>query len=208
MKAIDVEDWGQIEYSLALAKQLKYLEKISKDGMDEKLIFCTHPPVVTVGRRTKEGDIFSWQGAVVKVQRGGRATYHGPSQIISYPILDLKKRHHNVSGYVRVLELAIIDTLLAFEIHSEARSGAENTGVWVGKKKIASIGIAVKGWTTYHGLAINFSFDSKAFQGINPCGFSAEVMTDVQSEVNGKILRTEFQDRLVSQLQFHISTLK
>lgn len=205
---IDVEDWGQIEYSTALSKQLEYLKKISKGDMNEVLVLCTHSPVVTVGRRTEEGDIFGWKGAVVEVQRGGRATYHGPHQVISYPILDLKKRQRNVTGYVRTLESAIIETLSLFEIHSEAKTGNENTGVWVGQKKIASIGIAVKSWTTYHGLAINFSYDPKAFQGINPCGFSSEIMTDVESEAEKKISRSEFQKALISQLQHHISKLK
>ncbi len=171
----------------------------------QKIIFCTHPPVVTTGRGTKPGDVFGWQGEVCETNRGGRATYHGPSQIVVYPIVDLQKsRGMNVvtssnenalesqsmnidlHAYMRALESAIVETLAIYDIMSEARTlpatedSPSLTGVWVGDKKIASIGIAIRKGVTSHGLSLNFSRDPRAFSGINPCGFKSNIMTSVE----------------------------
>ena len=186
------QDWGLIDYQAALDKQLQLVQEVADNDLPGYLIFCTHPPVVTTGRATKSDDIFDWKGSVIDVSRGGRATYHGPSQVVVYPILNLKYSRHGrkekeVVGFLRVFENAIVDTLKEFGINSQGRSlqkksdsEADETGVWVENKKIASLGIAVKKWITYHGAAINFSKDATAFQGINPCGFKSNVITTVE----------------------------
>jgi lipoate-protein ligase B len=238
---VKVENWGMISYQDALARQLDHVAKVTtllNGGGDvsneETLVVCTHPPVVTVGRGTKPGDIVSWTGETVEVSRGGRATYHGPSQVIVYPILNLdQKRAHlparDLHAYMRVLEQAIILTLREFRIqagtHTElsatdnlsvqnelhVTNGAlENTGsddpsftgVWVrvgdSVKKIASIGIGVKKWISYHGLALNVSHDPVAHMGINPCGFQREVMTSMEEVLGRPVDRSAVEATLIS----------
>ncbi len=178
-----LEDWGLIDYEQATDRQMALLEKVSQ-GAEDHLVFCTHPPVVTLGRATQEGDIDGWSGRVVQSSRGGRATYHGPSQLVVYPLVHLGRPHKflalkDVQAYLRLLERGLIEVLrdsygLVAEVHPHP------TGVWVGGKKLASIGVAVRRWVTYHGLAINMRRDFEAFQGIQPCGFSPSTMTSME----------------------------
>ncbi len=186
--------WGVTPYLVAQARQLELVEEVAR-GADEALVFCTHSPVVTVGRGTLPEDVFGWSGELVETSRGGRATYHGPNQIIVYPIVNLANEGRgrfgarDIHAYLRALEVAIVKTLAEFSLAAEARSvkvdaeGPSLTGVWVGQKKIASLGIAVKKWVTYHGLALNVFNDPKAFCGINPCGFKASIMTSIEAEL-------------------------
>lgn len=188
------KDWGLIPYQVAMLKQLELVQEVADKKLPGYLIFCTHPPVVTTGRSTKADDIFDWKGEVIEVSRGGRATYHGPSQLIVYPIVNLNFARHNrsikeVVGFLRDFENAIVKTLNEYGIHSQGRSlqkksdsEADETGVWVGNQKIAALGIAVKKWVTYHGAAINFFKDPYAFQGINPCGFKSNVIVTVEEK--------------------------
>jgi lipoate-protein ligase B len=240
---VKVENWGMISYQEALARQQERVAKVAaaveNDGdasAEESVVICTHPPVVTLGRGTKPGDVFGWAGETVEISRGGRATYHGPSQVVVYPILNLDLQRKRVPArdlhaYMRVLEQAIILTLREFGIqagthedmssrdeltgHDEfsAAKGAKDkpgsddpsfTGVWVrvGKKnkKIASVGIGVKRWISYHGLALNVSYDPQAHAGIIPCGFQREVMTSME-EVLGKPIDAEaVQATLISMM--------
>lgn len=191
-QSLIIQDWGLIDYNEAVEKQLQLVNEVAEKGIPGYIVFCTHPPVVTKGRSTKENDIFAWQGPVVEVSRGGRATYHGPSQIVIYPILNLRMARHGrkekeIVGYLRALEDAIVDTLKDFGIEAQGRSlqkkenaEADETGVWVGSRKIASLGVAVKKWVTYHGAALNVLKDPQAFQGINPCGFRSNVAVSMQ----------------------------
>lgn len=184
-----VEDWGLVDYETSVKRQLELLEKIS-DGAEECLVFCTHPPVVTLGRATTAEDLAGWSGETYESSRGGRATYHGPSQIVIYPILDLRRERagfpvRDIHAYLRELEKAVVEGLHELGLpQAEARTtevgGVSLTGVWVGERKVASIGIAVRKWTTYHGVAINILQDASAFQGIRPCGFATGVMASVE----------------------------
>lgn len=176
-----VDDWGLIDYRQALQRQLDLVDLVSREHSREKLIFCTHPPVVTLGRATDRAvDLTGWSGELVEVSRGGRATYHGPSQLVIYPILDLNRRGRDIHKYLRFLETLVIQTLRGLGIESKSRPEAlgddtdpslQLTGVWVGSRKVASIGIAIRKWITYHGIAINVAHDPEAFAGIRPCGF-------------------------------------
>lgn len=209
-----VEDWGLIDYEQALQKQTDYVEKVAADEAHEGyLIFCSHPQVVTTGRQTKDEDIFSWNGPIVEVSRGGRATYHGPSQVVVYPIVSLKRPRENrgpqeVRGFIRSLESAIVTTLknLGLAAHGKtiaantsAENNLEDTGVWIGEKKVASIGIAVRKWVTYHGAAVNVLSDPTAFQGINPCGYKSDVMVSVDNCLKEKIDLEAFKQDLKAQ---------
>jgi lipoyl(octanoyl) transferase len=200
-------DWGLIDYQQALDQQLQLVEEvITNPDHQGYIVFCSHPHVVTTGRQTKPEDIFAWPGPVVEISRGGRATYHGPSQVMVYPILNLKNPRagrgaQEIRGYLRDLEKAIVETLKEFGIEAVGKTPqkkldtdaeTDETGVWVGRQKIASLGIAVKRWVTYHGAAINLDYDPEAFQGLNPCGFTSSTMTCVETVLSKKIERKNF----------------
>lgn len=207
-------DWGIIEYSEALERQLTITEEVSQNHRPDTLIFCTHPPVVTMGRATKNDDVFGWRGMTIEVSRGGRATYHGPSQQVIYPILNLNQARHNrkereIAGYIRALETAIVNSLRTYQVDAIGRSPRrkdetspvqEETGVWVGNKKIASLGIGVKKWTTFHGAAINVDYDPTAFHGLKPCGFESSTMISLEQLINQKIDRNSFKEILKKNL--------
>ncbi len=197
---LKIEDWGLIEYSASVKRQLELVEEVALGGV-ERVVLCTHPPVVTLGRATSPEDLVGWKGATVESSRGGRATYHGPNQLVIYPIIDLRRKREfaarDVHAYLRALEEGVIESLAELGLMgAEARMSKVGevslTGVWVGAHKIASIGIAVRKWVTYHGVAINLSHDPLAFQGIRPCGFeSAEVMTSVERELGRSVALEE-----------------
>lgn len=205
---ISVQDWGLIEYRDALQRQMDLVDLVGREQARETLIFCSHPPVVTLGRGTREGDVFGWNGPIVEVNRGGRATYHGPSQIVVYPILDLNHRGRDLHKYMRLLEDAIVRTLAEFGIQATGHpiqstddgETREATGVWVGSKKLASIGIGVRKWISFHGLALNVSHDPQAFVGMRPCGFSKETMASMEEILNRPVDRTKVAQVLKAHL--------
>lgn len=209
---IEVQDWGLIDYEQALNKQVELVEKVSVENSDGVLIFCTHPAIVTLGRATKEGDVFDWAGPIKEISRGGRATYHGPSQLLVYPIINLNKQNppRDIGAFLRNMETAIINTLKLRGIESQGRclqqkegieTPSEETGVWIGHQKIASLGIGVRKWITYHGAAINLDEDPCAFSGMKPCGFSKDVMTNLEKitgrKVSHKILQQQLQTEIL-----------
>lgn len=193
------EHWGLIDYDQALDQQLNLLHKIADGTQPDTLVFCTHPPVVTLGRKTQEGDVFAWNGPVKEISRGGRATYHGPSQLLVYPLInldrsDLKQRpHRDIHAFLRKIENAIVLTLKEFGITAIGKNNDDETGVWVESQKIASLGIGVKRWVTYHGAAINLDQDENAFYGMKPCGFANSIMTNAELLLQAPIDRKKFE---------------
>lgn len=186
-----VEDWGRIDYESSVERQKILVDRVAGGGEDV-LVLCTHPPVVTLGRGHVESDLTGWSGVTLETSRGGRATYHGPNQVILYPILNLQRvdrlnfRPRDVHAYLRSLEAATVAVLDECGLSgAEARTSRVGeislTGVWIGERKVASIGIAVRKWVTYHGVAINVLNDPTAFAGIRPCGFDREIMTSVEA---------------------------
>ena len=174
------------------------------------LIFCSHPPVVTLGRGTRREHLTSWQGEVVDVERGGSATYHGPGQVVVYPLLDLRqpfgqRKAKDIIAYLRHLEQAVVATLQYFGLEAQGKDVKEglqpqkplDTGVWIGGKKVASLGIAVRQWITLHGLAINLYRDRGAFKGIQPCGMNPSQMISVEDLLNRKLSRAFFSSILL-----------
>jgi lipoate-protein ligase B len=195
-----LEDWGLIEYESSVGRQLAAVEEVAAGG-EERIVFCSHPPVVTLGRGAVAEDLVGWSGALVESSRGGRATYHGPNQLVIYPILDLRRADppRDVHAYLRRLESATIELLRELGLPAvEARTSKVGevslTGVWAGDHKLASIGIAVRKWITYHGVAVNLLDDASAFQGIRPCGFAASVMSSVEKELGRRIDKACAQD--------------
>ncbi len=211
---IHVENWGEISYRESLTRQHEYVDQISRELRRETIVFCSHPPIVTLGRGTREGDVFGWCGETVEVSRGGRATYHGPSQVVVYPLLDLNSRGRDLHKFMRQLEASMIDVLASFSIEAVANAmqvedgsvdATPATGVWINSKKIGSIGIAVRRWISYHGLALNIESDPDAFEGIKPCGFAPGSIISMEEVLRERPSRATVQSRLEIALMNHLS---
>ncbi|MGZ3779288.1 MAG: lipoyl(octanoyl) transferase LipB [Pseudobdellovibrionaceae bacterium] len=214
MSDLIFQDWGLINYDEALLKQTELVEKVHSENLPGFLIFCTHSPVVTLGRATKPGDVFGWQGPTIEVSRGGRATYHGPSQLVIYPILNLThtrkgRKDREIVGYLRVFEDAIVDVLNSYGIKAQGKSlqknpntnsEADETGVWIENKKIASLGVAVRKWITFHGAAINLTYDPNAFKGLNPCGFTTDTMISLEQVLDNPVDVQSFKEKIKQSL--------
>lgn len=209
------QDWGLISYEEALHRQSELVEKVQQENLPGYLVFCSHPPVVTLGRAAQANDVFAWQGPTIEVTRGGRATYHGPSQLVVYPIVNLThtrkgRQDREVVGYLRALEDAIVETLKSYGVsEAQGRSAQKNkstnteadeTGVWVGSHKVASLGIGVRKWVSFHGAAINLTYDPTAFKGLNPCGFTSDTMISVEQILKAPVEVSNFKERLKSRL--------
>ena len=182
---------GLVDYSFAYEFQKESLNKIRHSGGPDTLIFCQHPHTITQGRTSKKENILVSQSKLqqkeiklYEIDRGGDVTYHGPGQLVVYPILDLEHFKKDLKYFLRSLEEVIIRFLRLYNISAERRCGY--TGVWVDGEKIASIGIAVKKWIAYHGIAININPDLKYFSFIRPCGLDVE-MTSISKIFNRKI---------------------
>jgi len=164
------------------------------------LLFVEHPPVITCGRGAREVSrdesvAIPWY----RIERGGGVTYHGPGQLIGYPILRLSGKRRDIHRYLRDLEEVIISTLHSFGLDATRKPGY--TGVWVQDKKIASIGIAVKKWVTLHGFALNVSTDLSWFQRIQPCGMEGSVMTSLERLCDVPVPFKTVQRTLVTQFE-------
>ena len=172
----------------------------------DALVLVEHPHVITVGRT--RGALAHILGAeeveVVEVERGGDVTYHGPGQIVAYPILLLEEGERDLHRFLRNLEEGMIRTLGRWGISAGREAG--KTGVWVsGQRKIASIGIACRKWVTFHGLALNVNTDLGYFARIQPCGFEAAVMTSMARELGGAVAIAEVKSALVAELGVALS---
>ena len=200
---LTMEQWGLIDYEQACERQFTYADEIKSGKRPPTIVLCSHPEVVTIGRKPKEGDLGTWSGHTVETNRGGSVTYHGPSQIVGYPILDLNARKRDLHAHLRSIENAVVSALATFGIESRGRQSEnqEATGVWVGDKKIASIGIGVRNWISLHGFALNVEHDENAFTGIKPCGFSRETMTSMEAVLGRTIDRTAVLRALEASLQ-------
>lgn len=179
-------DLGLMDYQKAWQIQKALVErKASGSVVEDYLLLVEHPHVFTLGRKGNPENILVRDVPVYSVERGGDVTYHGPGQQVVYPIVDLTKTQLNVKGYLRTLEKIIIDALGEFGVAAHAVEG--KTGVWVGEKKIASIGVAVDRWITYHGAALNVNTDLSYFYKIRPCGMPSEIMTSMEKVLGRKV---------------------
>jgi lipoyl(octanoyl) transferase len=167
--------------------QKELVEKRNLNLVPNSLIAVEHSHVITKGRNGHEDNILAHDLPVFSIERGGDVTYHGPGQLVVYPILSLTEYSLGVRQYVTKLEEVLVDALLHFGINAEGKLG-EQTGIWVdGERKIASIGVATSHWTTYHGFALNVNSDLSYFQKIRPCGFDSKVMTSIEKELRHEI---------------------
>jgi len=182
MNEIRVVHAGTVPYQEALEWQRDLAEdRIAGRLSQDVLLLLEHPPVVTLGRNSHAAHLLQPVGIeVVEVERGGDITFHGPGQLVGYPILDLRAYKQDLHWYLRTLEHALIDALGRLGIPAERNPGF--TGVWTRGKKIASIGIHVKQWVTWHGFALNVTTDLTHFDRIVPCGIQGVEMTSVDRE--------------------------
>ena len=189
-RRVEVIEAGRVPYRQALDWQRALAQARIDGGLEEDvLLLLEHPPVVTLGRTARGAHVLRPEGVdVAEVERGGDVTFHGPGQLVGYPILDLHAAPYrqDLHWYLRTLEDALIAALAELEVPAERRAGY--TGVWTGGgRKIASIGVHVKQWVTWHGFALNVTTDLSAFERIVPCGISGVEMTSVERETgNGK----------------------
>ena len=182
MKVLEVIRPGTVPYGEALEWQRQLAEdRIAGRLPHDLLVLLEHPPVVTLGRNSHAAHLLQPHGIdVFEVERGGDVTFHGPGQLVGYPILDLKAYTQDLHWYLRTLEQALIDALGLLDIPAERNPGF--TGVWTRGRKIASIGVHVKQWVTWHGFALNVTTDLSHFDRIVPCGIQGVEMTSVQRE--------------------------
>jgi lipoate-protein ligase B len=168
----------------------------SQNGIIRDTIFyMEHPDVLTVGRDIPDKDLSKIKDIeTFRITRGGGVTYHGPGQLIAYPVFDLRRRGKDLHKFIRDIEEGIILALGTYGLKADRHP--EHTGVWVGKKKIASIGIAVKQWISFHGAAVNLTTDLDKFKSIDPCGLPPEIMTSTRKELDTEITPLEFSTRL------------
>lgn len=182
MKTLDVIEAGQVPYADALEWQRRLAgDRIAGRLDHDVLLLLEHPPVVTLGRNSRQAHVLQSDGVdVFEVERGGDVTYHGPGQLVGYPIFDLSHYKQDLHWYLRTLEQALIEGLRILTIPAERNPGY--TGVWTRGRKIASIGIHVKQWVTWHGFALNVTTDLSDFDRIVPCGIEGVEMTSVARE--------------------------
>jgi lipoyl(octanoyl) transferase len=176
-----------VPYQEAWDLQRSLAGGVSQGAIPDTVIFLEHPPVVTLGRRTDAGELHVPEGAevdIVETDRGGKSTYHGPGQLVCYPILDLRRYGKDVKKYVRDLEEALIRTLAPFGLQATRFDGL--TGVWLEQppRKVASIGVHISRWVTTHGYALNVDLDPAPFtQWITACGLEEAAFTTIAREL-------------------------
>jgi len=169
-------DFGRMEYGEALGLQKELAGRRAKGEVPDSLILVEHDHVITLGRKTTPANFKPQNIPVFQVERGGDATYHGPGQLVGYPIILLAD--HDVRRHVRNIEEALLRAVRTFGIDGERVDG--HPGVWVGGKKLASIGVAVTDWVTYHGFALNVNTEMEYFELIRPCGLDPATMTSMK----------------------------
>lgn len=178
---------GVVPYGEAWSLQRELAAAVLAGERPDTVLFLEHPPVVTLGRRTDESELHVPEGTrveVVETDRGGKSTFHGPGQLVCYPILDLNRHGRDVKRYVRSLEEALIRTLAAFDLAGERIEGL--TGVWLTRppRKIASIGVHISRWVTTHGYALNVDLDPAPFtEWITACGLEDAQFTTMAREL-------------------------
>lgn len=181
---MNVQWLGRIPYAEALDLQNRLVSEHRESGAPDTLLLLEHEGVYTIGRTRDQSSLKDPQhlpDPVFETNRGGQATWHGPGQLVAYPILDLQERGRDLHRYVRFLEEVIILTCAELGVESGRREGL--TGVWVENRKIASIGVGVRKWISMHGLALNVTTESlPAFQHITPCGIAEVEMTCIEKE--------------------------
>lgn len=203
---LTIVDWGRTEYRAAWAAQDALVQERIAGVVGDTLIFTEHEPVYTLGVRPgaerhlllDEAAAAARGIAIVKSNRGGDITYHGPGQIVGYPIVDLSLRK-DLHAYLRLLEQVVINTVGALGLAAARRAG--QTGIWLGTRKIAAIGVGSRRWVTFHGFALNVNTDLTPFGGIVPCGITDGTVTSMRQELGREIALAEVKSVLAAEFR-------
>lgn len=189
---MEIFDWGLIDFHEALRRQQELVDAVLFSDHPDVLVFCEHPPVITLGRTTQDGGLVVSAEAlehrgieVVKINRGGEATVHSPGQLVGYPICNLNRSKPDLHWFLRTIEQSVIDALGEYGILGHRVDGL--TGVWVdNSRKICAIGLHCSRWVTSHGFALNVTNDLSFFDTIIPCGIHDKGVTSVAGEILNK----------------------
>jgi lipoyl(octanoyl) transferase len=191
-----VQDLKKKNYQETLIIQEGLREQVLKNPGDEFIVLVEHDHVYTLGKNANSSNILNKVCDIIQTDRGGDVTYHGPGQLVAYPIINLKMRKIGVKLYVEMIEKLISDTLMYYGLESHVPF--KETGVWVEDRKIASIGIHVSRGVTMHGLAININTDLSYFENIISCGIEGVKMTTVDKELGKKIAMNDIKKQLIT----------
>lgn len=193
---------GQISFENALEIQNNEVLKRIKGEICDQVLLLEHEPVYTIGRTQDQSslpeDRNNLPHPLFITNRGGKATYHGPGQLVGYPILNLKNYKKDLHLYLRSIERSIIKTCIQYDVKASTKEGF--TGVWCNDRKIASIGVGVRQWVSMHGFAINVNGDLAPFNKITPCGINNAEMTNMEAEISGPVNFKEFSDSVFENL--------
>jgi lipoate-protein ligase B len=200
MSKLQIIKKGQIPYEEAWAFQRELHAKRLAGSIPDTLVLLEHPPVYTLGKNAGDKNLIDARDAdVIQSDRGGDITWHGPGQIVGYPIINLEDHKKSVSWYMRNLEEVIIQTIAAFGIESDRISGL--TGVWVGNQKVAAMGVRLSRWVTMHGFALNVRPDMSYFNGMIPCGIEGKGVTSLKELLHREISIEEVTPLLIEAFQ-------
>ncbi len=215
MRPLVVRDVGRMRYADALALQQELMDTRKRGQGVDTLLFVEHPHVVTMGRNGSDANILASADVLARTgidyfetNRGGDVTYHGPGQLVGYPILDLREWRRDVRAYFQGVEQALIDALAAFGICAERIPERGYEGVWVKGEKIAAIGIHISRWVTSHGFALNVDTDLRYFQYIVPCGLTKPVtsLRKLGSQANREEVRSAVAASFANVFQYELVT--
>lgn len=213
-KPVEIRRLGRMPYRAALQLQTELFEKLkfaklSKDySVKDTLLLVEHDPVYTLGKHANEANMLASESVLrargiecIRITRGGDITYHGPGQLVAYPIIDLEKYHLGIKNYIDLLEESVIRTIASYGIEGGRVEGA--TGVWIGigtplERKICAIGVKCSRFITMHGLALNVNTDLSYFSSINPCGFTDKGVTSIAKELNWEVDFEDTQTRFIN----------
>ncbi len=200
---------GRVAFADALALQEDLVaKKRANHSLGDELFLLEHEPVYTIGRTPDQSSL---RGSahlphpLFPINRGGQATYHGPGQLVGYPIIDLRRCGQDLHRYLRWIEALLIETLSSFGVSAQTRAGL--TGVWIDDRKIASIGVGVRHWITMHGFALNVCGDLAPFDQIVPCGIANVTMTSIEKETGRAYSVREVATRVEAIAAGHIARL-
>ena len=204
---IDILDLGLSPFKEVWDLQKELVKKRQNGQIKDTLILAEHEPVYTLGKNANENHILQNSPRDVKtyqIERGGDVTFHGPGQLVGYPIMDLHYYNKSISCYMRSLEQLIIDTLAKFRVTAERKDGL--TGVWVGDEKIAALGVRVTRWITMHGFALNVSPDLTYYSGIIPCGIFEYGVTSMAKQLTDEVAVDSVKQVLIEKFMNQFQT--
>lgn len=194
-----LNDLGVIDYADAFSLQERIADGVYRNATPETLLLLEHHPVYTIGRGGCEENILDHSIQAIRISRGGDVTYHGPGQLVGYPLINLRPRGGDLRHYLRFLEELLISVVADFGVSAFRVSG--KTGVWTGQGKLAAIGVGVRHWVTMHGFAMNVNNDLSSFERINPCGIATCPIASLERLCGCPVAMDEVKSRIAGRFQ-------